>query len=136
MTSIKSEIRGAGLLGPHATKEYRALQPGQPLILTREPSNQKDPNAIIARTVYLQPVGYVARQQAEVIAPKMDAGKLWVAYVTAPGAYAKWADCELKCIDASGAEEHFATAARIFGASEDMITSVICQRFQHDRGTL
>jgi len=79
---IESEIKGPGLIGPMARIEYRALEPGQLLILTREPGNAADSNAVIAKTLLLQPCGYVARGQAKIIAPEMDAGKVWLCKVT------------------------------------------------------
>lgn len=82
--AIASEIRGPGLLGQHAVQEYRALERGEPLVLTREPHNPIDPNAVIARTVMLVPCGYVAKEHAALIAREMDLGNVWVAKVTAP----------------------------------------------------
>lgn len=81
--SIHSEIVGAGLISQAAVLEYRALRREQPLILTREPTNPVDPCAVIAMTARLQPVGYIRRLHAALIAPQMDSGALWSAYVEA-----------------------------------------------------
>jgi hypothetical protein len=80
--TVHSEIRGPGLLSRAAVLEYRALRAGQPLVLTRDPTNRADPWAIVALTGLLQPTGYVAREHAAVVAPEMDAGVLWLAQVT------------------------------------------------------
>lgn len=81
--SIASELRGPGLISLVAKQEYKALTVGQPLVLTREPMNHVDPNAVIAKTAMLQPVAYVAKEHAAMIAPHMDRGRTWIAVVTA-----------------------------------------------------
>jgi hypothetical protein len=85
MNKINTEIRGAGLISPMALVEYRALSPGQPLVLVRERDNPVDANAIIASTALLQPCGYIAKEAAKFVAPELDAGIVWLAKVTATG---------------------------------------------------
>jgi hypothetical protein len=84
---LSSEIRGPGLISPMARVEYRALTAGQPVTLRREPDNAKDGNAIVVETFLRQPCGYLARQQAAILAPLLDAGERWEGEVTA-GAHA------------------------------------------------
>lgn len=124
---INSEIRGAGLLGPVATLEYRALSPNQPLILTREPTNQKDPNAIIIKTVIGQPCGYLAKEDAAVVSPQMDAGILWLAKVTAGPFARRWAQCLLW--RERGREDKYRQYAIAYGASELMVAAILQKKF-------
>jgi hypothetical protein len=86
MNRIKSEVRGPRLISPMARVEYRALEPGQRLVLIREPDNPADSNAIVVATAALrQPCGYLAKKHAKLIAPEIDAGVQWNAEVTKKG---------------------------------------------------
>jgi HIRAN domain len=80
---IKSEIRGAAFI-PRALKPYKALTVNQPLLLTREPENRADKNAIVASTLFNEPVGYVAREDAAIVSPQIADGIMWLAKVTGP----------------------------------------------------
>ena len=71
------------MFGNKGRRAYFALTPGQPLLLSREPDNPIDTNAIRAATLFGEPVGYVAREDAKIIAPQMDNGVLWLGKVTA-----------------------------------------------------
>lgn len=56
------------------------VKPGEPVELTREPENPYDSNAV-AVTVDGETVGYLARQDAAVLAPLLDAGRSHTAIV-------------------------------------------------------
>lgn len=127
MNKINSEIRGAGLISPVATLEYRALVPDMPLVLTREPTNQKDPNAVIVKNVTGQACGYIAREDAAVIAPEMDAGILWLAKVTAGPAARRWAQCVLW--KERSRESAYRQLAAAYGASELQIQAIMQKKF-------
>lgn len=131
MNRINSEIRGAGLLGPIATLEYRALVPNQPLILTREPTNQKDPNAVIVKTVIGQPCGYLAREDAAVVSPSMARGVIWLAKVTASPVARQWAQCLLW--QERRTETGYKTAALCHGASQCYLDALFSGRFLTER---
>lgn len=127
MNNINSEIRGAGLISPVATLEYRALAAGMPLILTREPMNPKDPNAIIAKNVTGQACGYIAKEDAAVIAPEMDAGILWLGKVTAGPRARQWAQCILW--KKQSREDKYRQLAAAYGASELQIEAIMQKKF-------
>lgn len=58
---------------PNAPTQVKQLKNGTPLVLTRDPTNAYDRNAIIVK--YGQyPLGYVPRGLAAKIAPLMDGG--------------------------------------------------------------
>lgn len=57
-----------------------AVEPGEPVEFTREPQNTYDSNAI-AVTVQGETVGYIAREDAAVLAPLLDAGRSHAALV-------------------------------------------------------
>lgn len=74
--------RGSALVcGPDAYRCYCALTVGQPLILAREPQNPADRRAIRCHTMTYQPCGYLAREDAAFLAPRMDAGEVFLAKV-------------------------------------------------------
>jgi hypothetical protein len=78
---LHSAIRGAGLFGRAGRRANASLRPAQPLLLQRETDNRADPNAIIVMTLLGEPAGYVAREDAAVVAPQLDRGILWLARV-------------------------------------------------------
>jgi hypothetical protein len=127
MTRIDSEVRGPGLISMAARLEYRALAPGQPLILQREPQNQVDKNAIVALTVMLQPCGYVARQEAAIVAPSLDLGVLWLCKVTAKG-YA-FQSPKIVLWRERGAMKKFKELAMAYGADERTADAVLQKKF-------
>lgn len=63
---------------PGATDAIKRFMPGLPLILTREPTNKYDPNAVAVnfthKTGKVYKVGHVPRGLAAELAPLMDAG--------------------------------------------------------------
>jgi len=129
---IESEIRGAGLLGPHASAEYHALVPFQPLVLTREPSNRADCNAVIARTLLLVPCGYIAKEHAAVIAPQMDAGVLWLALVKSVPRPMHYAEASLWMDVRSNTK--FKRYALAQGASQALVDCVLAGMFMQEDG--
>ena|SRR5688572_8812790 len=56
------------------------VEPGEPVELRREPQNPYDSHAV-AVTVHGETVGYLAREDAAVLAPLLDAGRSHVAIV-------------------------------------------------------
>ena len=85
MSLIHAELRGPGLLGNEARHQYRGLRLGQPLIPQREPTNEKDPNAVIALSSMCQPVAYVSKEHAAIISPLMRQGRLYLITVMGTG---------------------------------------------------
>jgi HIRAN domain len=79
---MRAQIRGAGLFGRRAIERSRNLRFDERLILSREPTNPTDRNAIILTEMFThQSVGYVAREVAASVAPCLDRGELWLAAV-------------------------------------------------------
>lgn len=127
---IETEIRGAGLLGQNASMEYRALVANQPLILTREPWNPWDANAIIAKTMLLQPCGYIAKEHAAVISPEMERGILWLCRVIEGGGPGRFARALLWKED--GRAEKYRRLAMASGANERVVDCVLQKKFMED----
>lgn len=73
---LVSVLRGACVADPGRTQP--APEAGQPLLMVREPANPKDPNAIQLRDMMNQPIAYVCRQHASMLAPRMDAGEMFL----------------------------------------------------------
>jgi HIRAN domain len=78
---MRAQIRGASFFGRRALEHSRDLQYGEPLILMREPTNKADRNAIKVLEILGKPIGYVAREVAADVAPRMDRGEFWLADV-------------------------------------------------------
>jgi HIRAN domain len=57
-----------------------AAEPGRPLELRRDPANEHDPNAIMVLAGQAQ-AGWVPRELAAELAPRLDAGEAWSAIV-------------------------------------------------------
>jgi hypothetical protein len=57
-----------------------AVAPGSPLELRRDPDNEHDPNAIMVLAGDAQ-AGWVPRELAAELAPRLDAGEAWSAVV-------------------------------------------------------
>lgn len=121
---IESECRGCGLLGQSAVQEYRALCAGQPLFLVREPSNPVDSNAIILKTVLLQPCGYVAKEHALIIAPQLDRGVLWFATCTEPKGAFKYPQITLWKYNFRLGQK-FKEVSLAYGASELIVEKIL-----------
>jgi hypothetical protein len=58
-----------------------AAAPGQPLLLRRDPGNAHDPNAIQVLLATGEQAGWVPRELAAELAPRLDAGERWSAVV-------------------------------------------------------
>jgi len=58
-----------------------AAEPGSPLVLRRDPGNPHDPNAIAVESPDGDQLGWVPRELAAEIAPRLDAGEQWSAIV-------------------------------------------------------
>lgn len=65
------------------------VQGGETLLLQRDPGNAYDSNAILAVAASGVKIGYVAREVAARLSPKMDAGEKFVVRVV-PGSYSEW----------------------------------------------
>jgi hypothetical protein len=67
-------IRGMSHRGDHAVEYTRQMEPGDILLLRREPDNQFDANAVqaLAPGDNPWPVGYVGKETAAWLAPDMD----------------------------------------------------------------
>lgn len=82
-----AELRGASFFGRHAViRAYIEAQPGQPMLLSREPTNPADTNAIIVSDLNSLPCGYVAREVAARVAPLMDQGLVPICTIRSKGA--------------------------------------------------
>ncbi len=57
-----------------------AAEPGDPLILIREPDNEFDPNAVLA-VLGEHDIGFLSKEDAAVISPALDAGVLHTAQI-------------------------------------------------------
>lgn len=73
--TVEAKIRGSRILGREGALTYAGVRIGTGLLLTREPTNPVDPNAIIVSTEE-QAIGYVGREWARQVAPWIDKG--WV----------------------------------------------------------
>jgi HIRAN domain len=58
-----------------------AAAPGRPLELRRDPANAHDPNAIMVLLSEGEQAGWVPRELAAELAPRLDAGEAWSAVV-------------------------------------------------------
>lgn len=58
-----------------------AAAPGSALVLRRDPGNAYDPNAIAVETADGAQLGFVPRELAARVAPRLDAGEAWSAVV-------------------------------------------------------
>ena len=58
-----------------------AVAPGEPLMLRRDPANEHDPNAIAVDTTAGEQLGWVPRELAAELAPKLDGGERWSAVI-------------------------------------------------------
>jgi len=58
-----------------------AAEPGRSLALRRDPGNAHDPNAIAVEAADGEQLGWVPRELAAELAPRLDAGERWSAIV-------------------------------------------------------
>jgi hypothetical protein len=61
--------------------QHDGARPGSPLTLRRDPENEHDPNAIAVHTAGGAMLGFVPREVAAELAPRLDAGEAWSAVV-------------------------------------------------------
>jgi hypothetical protein len=73
-----ASVAGAGKHHPDALASDAAA-PGQPLALRRDAHNEHDPNAIAVDTTDGATLGFVPRELAAELAPRLDAGEPWSA---------------------------------------------------------
>jgi hypothetical protein len=71
-------VAGAGRHHPGALASDAAA-PGRPLVLRRDPANVHDANAIAVDTAAGEQLGWVPRELAAELAPRLDAGEAWSA---------------------------------------------------------
>jgi len=81
--TIVAQIRGPSIFGQPGKEAYSFMEAGEPLLLSREPTNPVDSNAVLV-TYIDQPVGYVGREWAAILAPWMDSGWVYIGRVEAP----------------------------------------------------
>ncbi|MGZ4276447.1 MAG: HIRAN domain-containing protein [Solirubrobacteraceae bacterium] len=78
-------LRVAGVAGAarhHAAAlQSEAAAPGSALVLRRDPGNAHDPNAIAVDSAAGEQLGWVPRELAAELAPRLDAGERWSAVV-------------------------------------------------------
>jgi hypothetical protein len=74
--------RVAGARDHHAEAlQSEGAAPGSALVLRRDSENEYDANAIAVETVEADVLGFVPRELAEEIAPRLDGGEPWSALV-------------------------------------------------------
>jgi hypothetical protein len=73
-----ASVAGAGRHHPEALASAAAA-PGQPLALRRDPRNEHDANAIAVELPSGEALGFVPRELAAELAPRLDAGEPWSA---------------------------------------------------------
>jgi hypothetical protein len=56
-----------------------AAEPGRPLVLRRDAENEHDPNAVAVDSAAGEQIGWVPRELAAELAPRLDAGERWSA---------------------------------------------------------
>ncbi len=83
LTALGLHVAAVAGAGRHHAEaiESDAVAPGRPLELRRDPENTHDPNAIAVHSGDGEQVGWVPRELAEELAPKLDAGEIWSAIV-------------------------------------------------------
>lgn len=78
--TVDTTIRGPTLF-PGAVRAHGECLVGDPIIVLQEPDNPVHSNAILATTIEDVPIGYVARENADIVAPWMDRGWMYIAKV-------------------------------------------------------
>jgi hypothetical protein len=73
-------VAGAGRHHADALQSDTAA-PGRPLVLRRDAGNEHDANAIAVETGAGEPLGFVPRDLAAELAPRLDGGEPWTALV-------------------------------------------------------
>lgn len=84
--TLKSFIRSesADLLGPECRDRLYSLGPNQPLLLNPEPTNRKDPGAVIVCDLMTKPCGYLAREHAFIVSALIRTGTMLMAKTNGP----------------------------------------------------
>ena len=86
----RDALREQGLLvaGVAGAKQFHdevlqsdAVEPGAELRLRRDPANEHDPNAVVVEVAGGGHLGFVPRELAAELAPKLDAGEEWGAVI-------------------------------------------------------
>jgi hypothetical protein len=75
-----ANVAGAAQFHAEALRSDAAA-PGEPLTLRRDPANDYDPNAIAVDAATGEQLGFVPRELAAQLAPRLDAGEPWAAIV-------------------------------------------------------
>jgi hypothetical protein len=83
LAALGLRVVGVAGAGRHHAEAIgsEAAAPGRPLELRRDPENPHDPNAIAVHSGDGDQVGWVPRELAEDLAPRLDAGDEWSAVV-------------------------------------------------------
>ena len=74
-------VTGVAGAGRHHVHALQTVEPGDPLVLRRDPENPHDPNAIAVDATAGEQVGWVPRELAIHVAADLDAGRPWSAVV-------------------------------------------------------
>jgi hypothetical protein len=76
-------VAGVAGAGSHHTDALQsgAAAPGRALVLRRDAGNEHDANAIAVETEAGEPLGFVPRELAAELAPRIDGGEPWTALV-------------------------------------------------------
>ena len=77
---IVAGVAGAARFHDDVLQSAQAA-PGCALTLRRDPANEHDPNAIAVLTAGGEQLGWVPRDVAAQVAPRLDAGEAWAAVV-------------------------------------------------------
>ncbi len=82
---VDAGLRVAGVAGARAhhdaALQSEAAAPGRALVLRRDRENEHDANAIAVETENRDVLGFVPRELAEELAPRLDGGEPWSALV-------------------------------------------------------
>ena len=82
---VIAKVRGYHLFDETAIRGYASLEPGDGILLVREPDNPADKNAIICEVDCEQhgshPVGYIDRDSAATLSKWLDKGWVYTSYV-------------------------------------------------------
>lgn len=83
LAALGVHVAGVAGAGRHHADAIASdsVAPGRPLELRRDPDNPHDPNAIAVHAGDGEQAGWVPRELAEELAPKLDAGETWSAIV-------------------------------------------------------
>ena len=77
-------VKLRGCLIRNTCNVLESWSPGQPLIMMREPTNPVDTNAILMLDLKGRFGAYMGKEFAALLAPRMDAGEVWLARFRSP----------------------------------------------------